>query len=146
MFRGITHAAMYFFNTNPSGRILNRFAMDLGQVDEVLPAVMLDCIQIFLTLLGIISVLCISNPWYLINTAAMLLSFCYLRDFYLSTSRDVKRLEAVARSPMYSHFGGTLNGLPTIRAMRAQKMLIAEYDHYQNNHSLLQSFSLQAHG
>ncbi|XP_034472333.1 probable multidrug resistance-associated protein lethal(2)03659 [Drosophila innubila] len=136
MFRGITHAAMYFFNTNPSGRILNRFAMDLGQVDEVLPAVMLDCIQIFLTLTGIITVLCISNPWYLINTFAMLLSFYYIRDFYLSTSRDVKRLEAVARSPMYSHFGGTLNGLPTIRAMRAQRMLISEYDHYQDNHSI----------
>ncbi|KAM8716483.1 hypothetical protein ACLKA7_003372 [Drosophila subpalustris] len=136
MFRGITHAAMYFFNTNPSGRILNRFAMDLGQVDEVLPAVMIDCIQIFLTLSGIITVLCISNPWYLINTIAMLVSFYFIRDFYLSTSRDVKRLEAVARSPMYTHFGGTLNGLPTIRAMRAQKMLIAEYDHYQDSHSI----------
>ncbi|XP_030554771.1 probable multidrug resistance-associated protein lethal(2)03659 [Drosophila novamexicana] len=136
MFRSITHAAMYFFHTNPSGRILNRFAMDMGQVDEVLPTVMLDCIQIFLTLAGIICVLCITNPWYLINTLAMLLCFYYLRNFYLSTSRDVKRLEAVARSPMYSHFGATLNGLPTIRAMHAQRMLIAEYDHYQDNHSI----------
>lgn len=136
MFRGITQAAMYFFNTNPSGRILNRFAMDMGQVDEVLPAVMLDCIQIFLTMTGVISVLCISNPWYLINTFAMLLSFHYLRDFYLSTSRDVKRLEAVARSPMYSHFSATLVGLPTIRAMRAQKVLTAEYDQYQDKHSI----------
>ncbi|XP_023170245.2 probable multidrug resistance-associated protein lethal(2)03659 isoform X2 [Drosophila hydei] len=136
MFRSITRAAMYFFNTNPSGRILNRFAMDMGQVDEVLPAVMLDCIQVFLTLAGIITVLCVTNPWYLINTLAMLLSFYYLRNFYLSTSRDVKRLEAVARSPMYSHFGATLNGLPTIRAMRAQRMLIAEYDDYQDKHSI----------
>jgi len=136
MFRGITHAAMYFFNMNPSGRILNRFAMDLGQVDEVLPAVMLDSFQIFMTLAGIIAVLCISNPWYLINTFVMLLSFHYIRNFYLSTSRDVKRLEAVARSPMYSHFGGTLNGLPTIRAMKAQKMLAKEYDHYQDKHSI----------
>lgn len=110
--------------------------MDMGQVDEVLPAVMLDCIQIFLTMTGVICVLCIANPWYLINTFAMLLSFHYLRNFYLSTSRDVKRLEAVARSPMYSHFSGTLVGLPTIRAMRAQKVLTAEYDHYQDKHSI----------
>ncbi|XP_017858861.1 PREDICTED: probable multidrug resistance-associated protein lethal(2)03659 isoform X2 [Drosophila arizonae] len=136
MFRSITRVAMHFFNTNPSGRILNRFAMDMGQVDEVLPLVMLDCIQVFLTLAGIITVLCVTNPWYLINTLAMLLSFYYLRNFYLSTSRDVKRLEAVARSPMYSHFGATLNGLPTIRAMRAQRMLIAEYDDYQDKHSI----------
>ncbi|KAH8395710.1 hypothetical protein KR222_010260, partial [Zaprionus bogoriensis] len=136
MFRGITRAAMHFFNVNPSGRILNRFAMDMGQVDEILPAVMLDCIQITLTLTGIICVLCISNPWYLINTFAMIICFYYMREFYLSTSRDVKRLEAVARSPMYSHFSSTLVGLPTIRAMRAQRVLTAEYDHYQDNHSI----------
>ncbi|SPP86205.1 probable multidrug resistance-associated protein lethal(2)03659 isoform X4 [Drosophila guanche] len=135
MFRGVSRTALYFFHTNPSGRILNRFAMDLGQVDEMLPAVMLDCIQIFLTLTGIICVLCLTNPWYLINTIAMVLAFYYWREFYLKTSRDVKRLEAVARSPMYSHFSATLNGLPTIRALGAQRTLIREYDNYQDLHS-----------
>ncbi|EDV31156.2 uncharacterized protein Dana_GF14689 [Drosophila ananassae] len=132
MFRAISRTALYFFHTNPSGRILNRFAMDLGQVDESLPAVMLDCIQIFLTLTGVLCVLCISNPWYLINTFVMLIAFYYWRDVYLRTSRDVKRLEAVARSPMYSHFSATLGGLPTIRAMGAQRTLIAQYDNYQD--------------
>uniref|UniRef100_A0A1B0C7B6 ABC transmembrane type-1 domain-containing protein n=1 Tax=Glossina palpalis gambiensis TaxID=67801 RepID=A0A1B0C7B6_9MUSC len=42
-------AAMYFFNTNPSGRILNIFSKDMGQIDEILPSVMIDVIQIFLT-------------------------------------------------------------------------------------------------
>lgn len=135
MFQGLSRTALYFFHTNPSGRILNRFANDLGQVDEVMPAVMLDCIQIFLTLTGIICVLCVTNPWYLINTFAMMLAFYYWRDFYLKTSRDVKRLEAVARSPMYSHFSATLVGLPTIRAMGAQQTLIGQYDNYQDLHS-----------
>ncbi|EDV54484.1 probable multidrug resistance-associated protein lethal(2)03659 [Drosophila erecta] len=135
MFQGVSRTALYFFHANPSGRILNRFAMDLGQVDEILPAVMLDCIQIFLTISGIIGVLCITNPWYLINTITMFLAFHFLRTFYLSTSRDVKRLEAVARSPMYSHFSATLNGLPTIRAMEAQELLTKEYDNYQDLHS-----------
>ncbi|XP_017043983.2 probable multidrug resistance-associated protein lethal(2)03659 [Drosophila ficusphila] len=135
MFQGVSRTALYFFHANPSGRILNRFAMDLGQVDEILPAVMLDCIQIFLTISGIIGVLCITNPWYLVNTMTMFLAFHFLRKFYLSTSRDVKRLEAVARSPMYSHFSATLNGLPTIRAMGAQDLLTKEYDNYQDLHS-----------
>ncbi|KAH8366457.1 hypothetical protein KR084_009619 [Drosophila pseudotakahashii] len=135
MFQGVSRTALYFFHANPSGRILNRFAMDLGQVDEILPAVMLDCIQIFLTITGIIAVLCITNPWYLVNTMTMFLAFHFLRKFYLSTSRDVKRLEAVARSPMYSHFSATLNGLPTIRAMGAQELLTRQYDNYQDLHS-----------
>ncbi|EDW77876.2 uncharacterized protein Dwil_GK24718 [Drosophila willistoni] len=135
MFKGVSRSPLYFFHKNPSGRILNRFAMDLGQTDEVLPPVMLDCVQVFLTLTGIISVLCITNPWYLINTVIMLIAFYFLREFYLRTSRDVKRLEAQARSPMYSHFSATLNGLPMIRSMDAQGMLIGEYDNYQDLHS-----------
>ena len=46
MFNGISYAHMYFFNTNPSGRILNRFSKDMGQIDEILPAVMIDVIQV----------------------------------------------------------------------------------------------------
>ncbi|XP_023166430.2 probable multidrug resistance-associated protein lethal(2)03659 [Drosophila hydei] len=135
MFRGIARAAMYFFNTNPSGRILNRFSKDLGQLDEVLPTIMLDVMQIFLTLAGVIVVICITNPYYLILTFALGVIFYYLREFYLKTSRDVKRLEAVARSPIYSHLSTSLNGLTTIRALGAQKALIAEFDNLQDLHS-----------
>ena len=42
MYRGVTRATMYFFGTNPTGRILNRFAKDVGQVDEKLPSVAID--------------------------------------------------------------------------------------------------------
>ncbi|KAH8359400.1 hypothetical protein KR093_006524 [Drosophila rubida] len=135
MFRGITRAAMYFFNTNPSGRILNRFSKDIGQIDEILPTVMLDVVQIFLNLTGIIVVICITNPYYILLTLGLGIIFYYIREFYLKTSRDVKRLEAVARSPIYSHLSASLNGLPTIRALGAQKTLIAEFDNLQDLHS-----------
>lgn len=97
MYRGITRAAMYFFHTNPSGRILNRFAKDLGQVDELLPWVMMDVIQNFLSLFGIVIVITIVNPMNLLVTAVLALIFYAMRSFYLNTSRDVKRLEAVSK-------------------------------------------------
>ncbi|XP_017474881.1 PREDICTED: probable multidrug resistance-associated protein lethal(2)03659 isoform X4 [Rhagoletis zephyria] len=135
MFRGITRAAMYFFNTNPSGRILNRFSKDMGQVDEILPAVMMDVIQIFLSLFGIVIVIAIVNPLFLLPTAILAVMFYYLRSFYLKTSRDIKRLEAITRSPVYSHMAASLAGLPTIRAYGAQRVLIWEFDNYQDMHS-----------
>lgn len=46
MFDSISHGTMRFFNLNPSGRILNRFAKDLSAVDEVLPTVMIDLLQV----------------------------------------------------------------------------------------------------
>ncbi|XP_062142485.1 probable multidrug resistance-associated protein lethal(2)03659 [Drosophila sulfurigaster albostrigata] len=135
MFRGISRAAMYFFNTNPSGRILNRFSKDMGQVDEILPAVMMDVIQIFLSLGGIVIVIAVVNPMFLIPTMFLVIIFYQLRTFYLKTSRNVKRLEAITRSPIYSHMAASLTGLSTIRAFGAQRVLVSEFDNHQDLHN-----------
>lgn len=46
IFRGVTRAKMIFFNNNPSGRILNRFARDINNVDSMLPNAMIDVIKV----------------------------------------------------------------------------------------------------
>lgn len=42
LFHGITRAQMYFFNTNSSGRIINRFSKDMNDIDYYLPTVLYD--------------------------------------------------------------------------------------------------------
>lgn len=96
MFRSISRATMRFFNTNTSGRVLNRFSKDMGAVDEILPTALIDCLQIGLSLLGIIIVVAIANVWLLIPTLIVGIIFYYLRIFYLATSRSVKRLEGIS--------------------------------------------------
>ncbi|XP_076648686.1 putative multidrug resistance-associated protein lethal(2)03659 isoform X2 [Halictus rubicundus] len=135
MFRSISRATMRFFNTNTSGRVLNRFSKDMGAIDELLPSAMIDCIQIGLSLLGIIVVVAMANPWLLIPTVVIGIIFYYLRVFYLSTSRSVKRLEGVTRSPVFGHLNATLQGLPTIRAFEAGEILTKEFDNHQDLHS-----------
>lgn len=97
MFTSISHATMRFFNTNTSGRILNRFSKDLGAVDELLPIALIDCLQIGLTLVGIIIVVAISNPWLMIPTVLISVIFYYLRVIYIATGRSVKRLEGISK-------------------------------------------------
>lgn len=46
MFSSITRTTMRFFNTNTSGRILNRFSKDIGNIDDILPATLIDCLQV----------------------------------------------------------------------------------------------------
>lgn len=46
VFRGVTRAKMIFFNNNPSGRILNRFARDINNVDSLLPNAMFDTVDV----------------------------------------------------------------------------------------------------
>ena len=97
MFDSITRATMRFFDTNPSGRILNRFSKDMGAIDELLPSALIDCLQIGFALLGIIVVVGIVNPWLLLPTVLIGVVFYFLRKFYLATGRSVKRLEGVSK-------------------------------------------------
>ncbi|KAF7992271.1 hypothetical protein HCN44_001596 [Aphidius gifuensis] len=135
MFGSISRATMRFFNTNTSGRILNRFSKDMGSIDELLPMALFDCIQIGLQLLGIIIVVAITKPILLIPTCIIGIIFYYLRIFYLPTSRSVKRLEGISRSPVYNHLSATLQGLATIRSFKASKILTEEFDNHQDLHS-----------
>jgi ATP-binding cassette subfamily C (CFTR/MRP) protein 4 len=135
MFKGISHATMYFFNTNPSGRILNRFSKDMGQIDEILPMTIVDCLQIFLALAGIVVVVAIVNPYTLIPTLLIAILFYFMRKIYLMSSRNLKRMDATTRSPVFSHLAATLNGLSTIRAFNAESILSEEFDNHQDLNS-----------
>lgn len=135
MFMSIIRASMRFFNTNSSGRILNRFSKDMGSVDELLTSAMIDCLQIGLALIGIIIIVAVVNLWFMIPTAVIGFIFYLLRIFYLRTSRNVKRLEGITRSPVFSHLNASLQGLTSIRAFNAQEILIKEFDNYQDLHS-----------
>lgn len=69
----------------------------MGAIDELLPSVLIDCLQIGLTLLGIIVVVAAVNPWLLVPTCIVGVIFYLLRNFYLVTGRSVKRLEGVSK-------------------------------------------------
>ena len=57
-------------------------------------------------------------PYILAVVAPFVPLFLWLRKHYLTTSREVKRLDAVSRSPIYAYFSSTLSGLSTVRAFR----------------------------
>ncbi|XP_012251875.1 probable multidrug resistance-associated protein lethal(2)03659 [Athalia rosae] len=135
MFTSITRTTMRFFNTNTSGRILNRFSKDMGAIDELLPMSMVDVMQIGLALFGVIIIVAVVNPWLIIPTCIILGLLYLLRVFYISTSRSVKRLEGITRSPVFAHLSATLNGLTTIRAFDAETILAKEFDNHQDLHS-----------
>ncbi|XP_044750660.1 probable multidrug resistance-associated protein lethal(2)03659 isoform X2 [Coccinella septempunctata] len=135
MFSKIVNATMHFFNANSAGRILNRFSKDMGAIDELLPAAIIDTIQVGIGVLATSILIATVNPWILVPTFVILAWFYLFRYIYLASSRNIKRMEGTTRSPVFAHLSATLQGLTTIRAFGAQEILTIEFDNHQNLHS-----------
>lgn len=97
MFKGIISTSLRFFDTNPSGRILNLFSKDLGTVDESLPKSLLDASQSILIMTGSISLTLIVRPYFIIPIILIGTVFIFVRKIYLNSSKDIKRMEGISK-------------------------------------------------
>lgn len=80
-----------------AGRILNRFSKDMGSVDEVMPKVLLETIQLSLLIIGIICMVVTINYWMLVPLAVFLVLFLLVKKSFLRTAQSVKRLEGIGK-------------------------------------------------
>ncbi|ODV92957.1 hypothetical protein CANCADRAFT_30952 [Tortispora caseinolytica NRRL Y-17796] len=119
--KGVLRAPMSFFETTPVGRILNRFSSDVYRVDEVLArtfnAFFSNSFKVLFTL-GVISA---ATPAFLFFVVPLGALYIYYQRYYLQTSRELKRLESVSRSPIFAHFQESLGGISTIKAYDQEK-------------------------
>ncbi|XP_006889523.1 PREDICTED: canalicular multispecific organic anion transporter 2 [Elephantulus edwardii] len=105
-----------FFDTTPSGRILNRFSKDIYVIDEVLAPVIQMLLDGFFNSVSTVVVILTSTPLFAVVIVPLAALYTYVQRFYVATSRQLKRLESVSRSPIYSHFSETVAGASVIRA------------------------------
>ncbi|ODA81221.1 hypothetical protein RJ55_04185 [Drechmeria coniospora] len=121
MANAIFRSPMSFFDTTPTGRILNRFSSDIYRVDEVLARtfnmLFVNAAKSGFTLV----VISVSTPAFIALIIPLSLTYYFIQRYYLRTSRELKRLDSVSRSPIYAHFQESLGGVTTIRAYRQQQ-------------------------
>lgn len=77
----------------------------------------------------------IVNIYFIIPTVVMAILLYSLRHVYVSTSRSMKRIESILRSPIFAHVNATINGLSTIRAFNAEKDVIRNFESYTDKHT-----------
>ena len=126
----ILQAPVLFFDSNPVGRILNRFSKDVGCMDELLPARFLMAIQKSLIMFTACLLPVVANVWLLVAIVPLIILVVYFTRYYLKTSRDLKRLESICRSPVFTHISETLNGLDTIRIRGREADFIEQFYRY----------------
>ncbi|XP_051945452.1 canalicular multispecific organic anion transporter 1 isoform X2 [Xyrauchen texanus] len=122
----ILRVPMVFFDTTPSGRIVNRFAKDIFTVDEMIPMSFKSWILCLLGVLGTLFVICLATPFFTVVVVPMAAIYYFVQRFYVATSRQLRRLDSVSRSPIYSHFGETVSGLSVIRAYGHQQRFLKQ--------------------
>lgn len=142
MITRILQAPVFFFDTNPAGRILNRCSKDIGAIDELLPKTFLSATQLLLFVFTAALLPSFTNFWLFLVFAPIFATFVYLAWYYLSSSRELKRWESICRSPVFSHFSETMAGLDTIRSRKRERDFIDQFYKWVSSLTFLQTHTL----
>jgi len=122
----IISATMQFFQINPAGRVVNRFSSDMDVVDQTLPGTMSGLLNISFTIAFTLAMVIVVSPYIIPVLFIVMYLFSLLTKFYRFSSRELKRLESMGKSPLFVHFSETLDGLFTIRAYKTQERFVNE--------------------
>ncbi|XP_057248104.1 ABC transporter C family member 13 isoform X2 [Beta vulgaris subsp. vulgaris] len=126
----LVHSPVLFFDRTPRGRIINRLSSDLYTIDDSLPFILNILLANTVGLLGVAIVL----SYVQVILLLLLLPFWYiykkLQFYYRSTSRELRRLDSVSRSPIYASFTETLDGSSTIRALKLEEHFFSKFFNY----------------
>jgi ABC-type multidrug transport system fused ATPase/permease subunit len=118
MVRSLLSSSMGWWNSQPSGIVINRLTKDVTEVDEQLPSFMgFYLVSIFQLLVSVLVCVFDSSLLVLVPFALLMLASAYMRTFYMKTQRELTRLTAITRSPILSLFKETIEGLNVLRAM-----------------------------
>ena len=116
MISRILKAPVLFFDTNPAGRILNRFSKDIGIMDEILPLTLYDSSSLTIRMIVSIIIPAIVNNWVIIPIVPLIALGVYYGRRYVVVSREVARIEALSYSFLLTRFSNTKQGLVLIRS------------------------------
>ena len=133
MINGIVRSPASFFDTTPSGMIINKFSNDLGILDNTLSTFMGDLFRgPALSLVALVNV-CILDVFFIPPTIVIVicvfLFFAYARPAIIQCKqKDLKN-----KSPIFNFYSETLNGLVQIRTYGRRKDLINKFTKLINN-------------
>lgn len=124
MITTILKAPMSFFETTHTGRILNRFTNDIYKIDEMLGRTFMQFFNNVIKVTFTIVVITFTTWQFVFLILPLMVVYTYYQQYYMRTSRELRRLDSTTRSPIYSHFQESLGGLSTIRAYNHENRFI----------------------
>ncbi|XP_046756511.1 multidrug resistance-associated protein 1 isoform X1 [Gallus gallus] len=128
LLHNVLRSPMSFFERTPSGNLVNRFSKEIDTIDSTIPPIIKMFMGSTFNVIGACIIILLATPIAAVVIPPLGLVYLLVQRFYVATSRQLKRLESVSRSPVYSHFNETLLGVSVIRAFEEQKRFIKQND------------------
>ncbi|KAM8798712.1 multidrug resistance-associated protein 1 isoform 1-T1 [Eudromia elegans] len=128
LLHNVLRSPMSFFERTPSGNLVNRFSKEMDTIDSTIPPIIKMFMGSTFNVIGACIIILLATPIAAVIIPPLGLVYLFVQRFYVATSRQLKRLESVSRSPVYSHFNETLLGVSVIRAFEEQKRFIQQND------------------
>uniref|UniRef100_A0A671WNQ1 ABC-type glutathione-S-conjugate transporter n=1 Tax=Sparus aurata TaxID=8175 RepID=A0A671WNQ1_SPAAU len=129
LLNSVLRSQMSFFEVTPSGNLLNRFSKEIDAIDCMIPDGLKMMLGYLFKLLEICIILLLATPFTGLVLLPLTCVYILIQSFYVASSCQLRRLEAVSRSPIYSHFNETVQGASVIRAFGEQRRFILHADH-----------------
>jgi len=132
MLRRVIRSVVEFFDTNPAGRILNRFSNDVGVLDRFILQVQNDVLDALFYFPTILITVCILFPWLILPTFILIAVYMTLVKVLKKYIVQGRGIELLTRSPIYSLFSTTLSGLISIRVYEQEEKFTNYFSHLLN--------------
>lgn len=122
--RSVLFAPISFFDTTPLGRIIARFSKDTDSIDNVIGEAFRMLLSTTAQVVGAVVLISMLLPWFLLAVFVILCMFIVLGMYYRPSARELRRLDALLRSPIYEHITESLAGITVIRSLGALKTTV----------------------
>uniref|UniRef100_A0A8C7QSC6 ABC-type glutathione-S-conjugate transporter n=1 Tax=Oncorhynchus mykiss TaxID=8022 RepID=A0A8C7QSC6_ONCMY len=126
LLKNVLHSPMSFFETTPSGNLLNRFAKEIDAIDCMIPDGLKMMLGYLFKLMEVCIIVMLATPFAAVVILPLAILYAFVQSFYVATSCQLRRLESVSRSPIYTHFNETVQGASVIRAFGEQHRFIVQ--------------------
>nr|XP_023492684.1 multidrug resistance-associated protein 9 isoform X5 [Equus caballus] len=127
VFDKILKSPMSFFDTTPTGRLMNRFSKDMDELDVRLPFHAENFLQQFFMVVFILTILAAVFPAVLLVLAGLAVGFFILLCIFHRGLQELKKVENVSRSPWFSHITSSMQGLGIIHAYDRKQECINKF-------------------
>ncbi|GMP42463.1 hypothetical protein CsSME_00012207 [Camellia sinensis var. sinensis] len=135
MLHSVLRAPMEFFDSTPTGRILNRASTDQSVLDLELANKLSWCAFAIIQFLGTIAVMS-QVAWEVFVIFIPVTAICvWYQRYYIPTARELARLAGIQLAPILHHFAESLSGAATIRAFDQKDRFIDANLSLIDNHS-----------